>query len=247
MVHPEKRVPRITTLHQKLDLIAAQGIDLAVVLPVEEDVISMRPEEFAASILVCGLSAAKVIVGTNFAFGHGRMGTPKVLAALGRKMGFETVAVDPVTIGDVPVSSTAIRGFISKGQVEDACRFLGHPFVMCGRVIHGDKLGRTIGFPTANIDPAERMVVPDAGVYAVRVIVQGSEYTGVLNIGVRPTVGGEKMSIEVYIIGFSGNIYDEEISVAFHSRLRREVRFPDLEALKAEIQRDVERAVRLLG
>ncbi|MFA6666102.1 MAG: riboflavin kinase, partial [Armatimonadota bacterium] len=118
---------------------------------------------------------------------------------------------------------------------------------MCGRVVHGDKIGQTLGFPTANIDPAERIVVPDTGVYAVRTTVRGKEYTGVLNIGVRPTLGGRKTSIEVYIIAFSGNIYGEDISIAFHNKLRREVQFPNLEALKAEIQRDVERAVRLLG
>ncbi len=247
VLHPEKSIPRITTLEQKLNLIAAQGIDLAVVLPVEEEVISMLPEEFVSTILVKGLSTVKVIVGTNFAFGRGRAGTPQMLSALGRKMGFETIAVEPVKVGEIPVSSTAIRSLISAGQVETASRFLGHPFVMCGRVIHGDKIGQTLGFPTANIDPAERIVVPDTGVYAVRTTVRGKEYTGVLNIGVRPTLGGRKTSIEVYIIAFSGNIYGEDISIAFHNKLRREVQFPNLEALKAEIQRDVERAVRLLG
>ena len=247
VLHPEKSIPRITTLEQKLNLIAAQGIDLAVVLPVEEEVISMLPEEFVSTILVKGLSTVKVIVGTNFAFGRGRAGTPQMLSALGRKMGFETIAVEPVKVGEIPVSSTAIRSLISAGQVETASRFLGHPFVMCGRVVHGDKIGQTLGFPTANIDPAERIVVPDTGVYAVRTTVRGKEYTGVLNIGVRPTLGGRKTSIEVYIIAFSGNIYGEDISIAFHNKLRREVQFPNLEALKAEIQRDVERAVRLLG
>jgi riboflavin kinase/FMN adenylyltransferase len=237
----------ITTLEQKLALIGEQGIDLAVVLLLEKNVLDMTAEEFIEVVIHERLSATHVVVGANFVFGKGRGGDARLLRRMGEELGFEVAEVPPVCVGDIRVSSTAIRGLLADGKIEQAEALLGRPFLLEGIVVPGRGIGRSLGFPTANIEPAEGQIVPSKGVYAVLVVLDGVRYTGVSDVGIRPTVGGGSMRVEVYMIGFSGELYGRRLEVSFHHRLRDEVRFEDTEALKKEIQHDVGRAIRLLG
>jgi len=239
--------PYITTLRQKLGLIAQQGINLAVVLPLERRIIDMPAEEFVSSVLCEKLAALQVVVGTNFRFGRERSGDVRLLREMGTRLGFEVVAVSPIRVDGVTISSTVIRRLLVNGKVEMAGELLGHPFALEGRVVPGRGIGRDLGYPTANIQPAEKQVVPGSGVYAVSVQVYGKRWTGAANIGVGPTVGGREATVEVHILGFSGNILGEELQMFFHHRLRDEILFADAEALKAQIRSDIEQAAVIIG
>lgn len=245
-IHPESAPPSITTLNQKLDLIARQGMDLALVLPVDRSTIEMPAMQFVLDILCEKLNTQQVVVGKDFQFGKGKVGNVNLLREMGKELGFGVIAVASITVGEVQVSSTAIRQLISEGAVEDADEMLGHPFALAGTVVPGQGIGQALGFPTANIRPAENQILPRNGVYAVTVNPGRRWWVGVANIGTRPTVGGMGTTVEVYIIGFSGNIYGQELEVAFHHRIRDERKFPDTDALRGQISRDVEQALRLL-
>lgn len=243
LVNPSHPVPYISTLRQKLRLIEEQGMDIALVLPLDRELLDMPPEQFVTDILHERLCAVKLVVGANFRFGKGRAGNVQLLQEMGRELGFEVTAVPPVMADGRTVSSTAIRRLIAEGKTELANWMLGHSFSLEGTVVAGEEIGRTLGYPTANIQPAEKQIVPGRGVYAVQTCLG----IGVANIGARPTVGGQKTSIEVYILDFSGNIYGRELEVDFLHRLRDEVKFPDAEALKKQIEADIQRARQLIG
>ncbi len=246
-VHPEAAPGYITSIRQKIDLIAAQGLDAAVVLAADRKLLSMPAEEFVLEVLVEKLCVAEVVVGRSFVFGRGRAGNVELLRTMGSQLGFTVTVVPPVVVENAIVSSTAVRRLISGGEVELAATFLGRPFVLDGRVVPGKGLGRQLGFPTANVDPFERQIIPSNGVYAVGVNLEGAEASGVANIGSRPTFDAGAVSIEVYIIDFRDDIYGEEIQVAFRHRLRDEMRFPDAESLVGQIRQDVRRAKDMLG
>jgi len=243
LVNPSHPVPYISTLRRKLALIEERSIDIALVLPLERELLDMPAERFVTEILHARLCAVKLVVGANFRFGKDRAGNAQLLQRMGRELGFEVIAVSPVMVDGKPVSSTAIRRLLTEGKIELADSMLGHPFSLEGTVVAGEEIGRTLGYPTANIQPAEKQIVPGRGVYAV----QTELGAGVANIGTRPTVGGQKSGMEVYIVGFSGNIYGRELRVDFLHRLRDEVRFPDAEALKKQIGADIQQAMQLIG
>ncbi|MHB0997782.1 MAG: bifunctional riboflavin kinase/FAD synthetase [Armatimonadota bacterium] len=238
--------PYISTLDQKLRLIEEQGIDLAVVLPLRADILALTPEQFITDIICDKLNAVKVVVGTNFFFGKGRSGNVNLMQEMGAKLGFEVTSVQPVMIDNQTVSSTLIRSLISEGNVERAKTLLDHPFSLAGTVVEGQQIGRTLGYPTANIKPVEKQVIPGNGIYTVSTIIDDKRWPGVCSIGTRPTVGGVSATIEVYIIGFSGNIYGQKLEIEFHHRLRDEIRFEHLKDLIQQIGRDVERAMELM-
>lgn len=241
LVGKDGSVPYISTLEQKIELIEEQGIDLTVLLPLKTEILSLSPEQFVKDIICGKLSAIKVVVGTNFTFGRGRAGNVDLLRKMGAEMGFDVIAVPPLTVDNITVSSTLIRKYLQEGDVEKALELLGHPFVLEGTVVEGNRIGRTLGFPTANIKPVNKQVIPGNGIYAVSTFVDGVNWIGVCNIGSRPTVGGESITIEVYIIGYSGNIYGQKQKIAFHHRLRDEIRFAHVDDLIEQIGRDVER------
>lgn len=247
LVNPDAQIPYITTLDQKLRLISEQEIDVAVVLPLDRQVLRMSAEEFVSVLLHDGLKARHVVVGADFAFGKGRAGDVRLLEEVGPWYGFGVTVVPPVRVQGIGVSSTVIRRLLSNGKIDLASEMLGHPFALAGRVIEGERLGRTLGYPTANVEPDPSQVLPPRGVYAVTVDLKGTRWIGVANIGNRPTFTGRGLGVEVYIIGFSGNIYGEQLEVAFHHHLRGETRFPNVDALVTQIGLDVEDASRLLG
>lgn len=240
IVSPSSTTPYITTLDQKLELIAQQGIDLAVVLPLGRELLDMPAEDFVCDLLHHRLRTVQLVVGTNFVFGKGRAGNLDLLRQMGQTLGFKVLGMSPIKLDGSLVSSTVIRRLIANGNIDRANEMLGHPFVLQGEVIRGEGIGRTLGFPTANIRVPDRQVLPAKGVYAVTVHLDGERWLGAMNIGLRPTVGGRSTFVEVYIIGFSGDLYGRELRVEFHHRLREETHFPDVEALKRQIRADVE-------
>ena len=247
LTHPESPTRFITTLDQKLALIAEQGMDLTVVMPLEQRLLDMPAAGFVTDVLHGKLRGVQLVVGTNFAFGKGREGDLDLLRTMGSALGFEVVGVSPLRLDNFLVSSTVIRRLLAKGDVERANELLGSLFALEGEVVPGEGIGQTLGFPTANLRLPDRQIVPAKGVYAATVRFDGGRWIGAVNIGTRPTVNGQGVLVEVYIVGFSGNVYGKMLRVEFHHRLRDEMRFPDIEALKNRIRDDVRQIVNMLS
>jgi riboflavin kinase/FMN adenylyltransferase len=201
------------------------------------------PEEFVRDVLVGQVGASVVVVGENFRFGHRAAGHVEDLGRLMRKEGGEAVAVEVRALGeDAGISSTRIRALVSEGRVDEAAGLLGRPYVLRGEVVVGDRRGRTIGFPTANVLPDAEAVVPARGVYAGFVMVGDEKYAACTNVGVAPTFGRAESRIEAYLLDFDGDLYGRIVDVGFTRRIRGEKKFSGLEELKAQIRRDVEEA-----
>lgn len=242
LLAPERSPLYINTLDQRLKLILGAGADTVVVGRFDHELADLTPEEFVDQVLVSRLKAAIVVIGSNFKFGRKRSGDVEMLRTLGEKRGFRVVGVEPVVVHGAPVSSTRVRNALTRGDVELAAQLLGGPFTMLGKVVKGLGLGRKLGFPTANIEVAARQSVPADGVYAAHATFGNNSLPGVCNIGVRPTLDGHARTIEIYIDGFEDNIYGDELAIAFHARLRDEIKFDSLEKLAEQIARDVEDA-----
>ena len=238
VVAPDSAPKLLTTLEIKADLVAALGVRELVVIPFDGSFAAQSPQEFIDHVLVEQLGARRVSVGEDFRFGHRARGDAALLQA---QDAFETRVARMVELDGSVVSSTHIRGLIGAGDVEAAARFLGAPFQMRGTVVHGDKRGRTLGYPTANLVPDPRLVVPDHGVYACRARVDGVERAAAVNVGVRPTFKtGRGLLVEAFLLDFEGDLYGQTLALEFLSRLRGEKRFDSAEALIEQMDRDVE-------
>ena len=224
----------------KRDLIAGLGVDELVTIPFDRDFASKSAEEFVEEVLVERLGATVVSVGENFRFGKGAKGDPALLQS---RSEFETRVVALVEVEGETVSSTHIRGLVAAGDVERAARFLGAPFMLDGEVVSGDRRGRELGFPTANIVPPAHLAHPGHGVYAA----WAHGHMAAVNVGVRPTFEtGRGLLVEAYLIDFDGDLYGETLRIAFARRLRGERRFESAEALVEQMGQDVEDARRVL-
>lgn len=235
--------PRLIVLQaRKLELLEAAGAAFVVVQPFTLDYAKSSPAQFEAS-LFDGLGVGAIVVGTDFTYGQKRAGTVATLTEAAKARGAKVVAVAPVTVEGVVVSSSKIREYVLEGRVEAAARFLSRPFDLEGVVVPGAGRGRTIGFPTANIDTANELR-PAPGVYAIRVRVPGEETLrgGAANIGVKPTFGGGEVTIEAHLFDYSGDLYGQRLRVEFLERLRAEKRFGSANELSAQIARDLEAA-----
>ena len=239
---------RLTLSAERADALAALGVDILYELSFNHDFSLMTADDFVAKVLHDGLGARHLVSGQDFAFGHRRGGNTEFLAGRAESLGMGLTLVPPVTDAQGPLSSTRIRRALQDGYPERATSELGRPWAIRGMVMHGDKRGRTIGFPTANV-PLGRHLEPARGVYAVTVrLADGSVRKGVANIGRRPTVNaGAESRLEVNLFDFSGDLYDQDITVALHAYIRAEVRFPGLDALKAQIAADAAEARLLLN
>ena len=224
----------------KRDLIAGLGVDELVTIPFDRDFASKSAEEFVEEVLIERLCAEVVSVGENFRFGKGAKGDPDLLRSRGE---FETRVVPLVEVEGETVSSTHIRGLVAAGDVERAARFLGAPFMLEGEVVGGDRRGRDLGFPTANIVPSDHIAHPGHGVYAA----WAHGHMAAVNVGVRPTFEtGRGLLVEAYLIDFDADLYGETLRIAFARRLRGERRFETAEALVDQMKRDVDDARRVL-
>jgi riboflavin kinase/FMN adenylyltransferase len=242
LLDPARAPATLTTLDQKAELLDALGVDAFVVLPFTAELARRPAEDFVREVLVEALEARRVVVGENFRFGHQRLGDPAALEALGARLGFGVQAVSPVLHRGRPVSSSRVREALGRGRVEEARVLLGRPFFVDGRVVEGERRGRTLGFPTANLEIANE-TLPREGVYAARCRVPSGRWAGaVVNIGRRPTFGGDTVSVEAHLIDFDADLYGADLRTEFVGHLREERRFDGPEALVAQIRQDVWRA-----
>jgi len=243
-----ERAPRLLgSIEHRVELLGRLGVEIVGVLPFPI-IRDLAPAVFATEVLSDRLMARQVAVGADFRFGRDREGDLTLLTEAGARAGFEVKAVSLVTAaGGEVVSSSQIRSMLEQGEVEAAERMLGRPFELRGPVIHGDARGRAIGFPTANLHIPDRLAVPAYGVYAAWAHWEGLERPAVVNIGVRPTFGKDGRTVEAHLLGFDGDLYGVEMTLRFVERIRPEVRFDGVEALVAQIGRDVQAAAAILG
>ena len=239
VLHPEATPKLISTFPVKRDLIAGLGVEELVVIPFDRGFSEQSAEEFVHDVLIRRLGAEQVSVGENFRFGKGARGTAEFLA---RYDEFTTRIVPLVEAAGETISSSHIRGLVAAGEVDQAAEFLGGPFLFEGEVAHGDKRGRELGMPTANLVPDDAYVCPGHGVYAA----WAHGYPAAVNVGVRPTFEtGRGLLVEAHLIGFDGDIYGQQLRIAFLERLRGEKRFDSVDELVVQMNRDVEDAKRV--
>jgi len=237
---------RLTPFRAKTRLLELHGVDLLFALHFDAEFASLSADEFIETVLVKGLGVRHVIVGEDFCFGKGRKGNLALLQARGKELGFGVTTFGLLGEGDLfKISSTNIREALHDGKPEVAAALLGHPWTVEGRVESGDQRGRTIGFPTANVS-LEGYLEPALGVYAVRVELAGKHYGGVANFGRRPTFDKKDVLLEVHIFDYHGDAYGQPIVVSFISFLRPEMKFAGLDALKAQIAKDSDKAHEIL-
>ena len=244
---PDRVPPALSTPAQKAELLEALGVDTLVVLPFTRAVAGLSPDAFARDVLAVALGARHVVVGETFRFGHRQAGDAAILARLGGALGFTVQAVAPVLDDGRPVSSSRVRDALAAGDVVHAAALLGRAYFLDGTVVEGDRRGRTIGVPTANLETDEALL-PARGVYAGPCrLPDGRAALAVVNVGQRPTFGGRTVTVEAHLVDFAGDLYGAHLRQSFAVRLRDEQRFPGVEALVAQIRRDVELARALVS
>lgn len=242
-------LPRLSSVREKLTGFAAAGMAHALLLRFNAALTTVSAEAFVHRVLVGRLAAREIWVGGDFRFGHGRAGDVGLLEQMGRELGFATRVMPPVLVDGERVSASRVRSLLAAGDFAAAKSFLGHPFAIGGRVEHGNQLGRTLGFPTANIH-LHRRVSPLAGIYAVRASLGEGRcsWPGVASLGVRPTVNQvTEPLLEVFLFDFDGDLYGQRMTVEFVAKLRDEQKFANLDALKAQMDHDARSARTILG
>ncbi len=238
----------LNTFEEKADLLRQQNIDHLIRIPFTKEFSQITSQDFVTKILVDNIGTKKLVIGYDHRFGKNREGSFEQLKVNGPTYGFDVEEIPPQDIDHVTVSSSKIRKALEDGDIDAATHFLGRPYSISGRVVKGDKLGRVLGFPTANIDlDSHDKLIPVEGIYAVKVIYEKNEYGGMLYIGTRPTVDGSKRSIEVNIFQFEKEIYGESLHVSFIKLLRMDSKFQDLQSLKEQLHKDKEAAEKALG
>ncbi len=258
VVRPGTHPPQLSTLRRRADLAEELGIDVFCVLPFNPTMASQTPEEFAHSVLVEQLHAAEVVVGDNFTFGHKAAGDVPKLRDLGERFGFEVTGVSLFGEHTVTYSSTYIRSCISSGDVELAAEALGRPHRVEGVVVHGERRGRDLGFPTANVAPPEHAAVPGDGVYAAwftvldsatepEGITLGRRYPAAVSVGTNPTFSGRVRTVEAYVLDVDADFYGQHVAVDFVARLRGMEPFDSVESLIAAMTDDVDRTRTILA
>lgn len=238
VLQPSSPMRYLSTIEERLDWLAPLGLDYVVVFPFSLEASQIRARAFI-ELLAKRLQLSELLCGKDFALGYKREGNVEFLRALGRELGFSVTVVEPQTLDGQIVSSTRVRDLIAQGEMDAATQLLGRYPSVRGRVIEGDKRGRALGFPTANLAIAERRLIPADGIYAVRVKIGDTWYGGAANVGVRPTFDKGQRLVEVYIFDFDADLYDQMIEVHFVQRLRPEKKFESVDALIEQMKRDV--------
>ena len=239
VVQHDKSLKLIHTLEEKKQLLQRLGVDLLVVQPFNEAFAQLTAEEFVSTILVQHLNVKKVIIGYDHRFGRNRTANINDMRLFGEKYGFAVEEISVQEVDEVSVSSTKIREALNKGDIITAEHYLGTPYSLTGTVVHGLKLGRTLGYPTANIQVTEDYkLIPKDGVYAVYSYIGARKVYGMMSIGKNPTIEGKGASIEVYFFDFNGDLYDRELTIYFVKYLREERKFSSVALLKKQLQDD---------
>ena len=253
--HPRKIVSSVpgdvkllSTLTEKIKLLEKAGIDHLVVIPFDHVFANQSAEEYITQFLYQYFKPATVIIGYDHRFGKGRLGDYHLLEQYGEKLGFNVKEISEEILNEIVISSTKIRQSLLATDIKTANQYLGYPYFFDGIVIEGNKMGRTIGYPTANLHiSSEEKLIPGNGVYAVEIILKNSiSLKGMMNIGIRPTIDGKKRVIEVHIFNFNQAIYTESLVILIHHYLREEIKFNGLEELKNQLNIDKQQAINLL-
>jgi riboflavin kinase/FMN adenylyltransferase len=242
----DKAPARLSRLRDKYEAIAALDIDRLLCVKFDHAFAELTAAEFIEQILVHKLAVRFLVIGDDFRFGLKRQGDFALLVEAGKQHGFQVLSTDTLLHDQQRVSSTLLREALREGRLADVTQMVGHPYTITGRVAHGAKLGRTIGFPTANIH-LKRLVVPVQGVYAVKVLIADAIYFGVANIGFRPTVNGTRSQLEVHIFDFKGDLYGKQLQIHVCHKLRDEQKFPSFSALQTQITMDAQQARQWFG
>lgn len=230
----------LTTKEEKRRIFSQMGVDILIEFPLNRETAAISPEDFVTDILVSRMQTKFLAAGTDLSFGKNGAGNAALLGKMGPEYGFEVKTIDKISLEGIVVSSTHIRNLIEAGRMEQATAMLGMPYVIQGKVVHGNRIGRTLGFPTVNLVPAQDKLLPPNGVYYSEVRIGVKNYRAITNIGYKPTVTAEKvMGVESYLYDFSEEIYDEEIEVYLYKFKRPEMQFDGLEALQKQLQRDI--------
>lgn len=240
VLRPEQPPQLLTTIDRKIELIAELGVDELVAIPFTPQLSRQSAEDFCAEVLASALGARWVTIGANFRFGRGAAGDAALLRA---RPEFETEVVELVQQGDDSISSSRIRSLLAEGDVAGAAELLGAPYTIAGPVVEGDRRGRELNMPTANIEPPTDVILPAAGIYAALATMNGERRPAAVSIGVRPTfeTAGD-LVVEAHLIGFEGDLYGQLVGLVFLERLRDEVRFESADELVAQMQKDVQQA-----
>ena len=247
VLRPDKAPQLLMTKDQKLEALSRSGMQGIAVVRFTPELSQLDPEAFVRTVLVDWLHVVEVWVGANFLFGHERAGTFSVMRSLGARYGFRAEKIDPVRYKDFVVSSTRIRRLLAEGRVDEAGALLGHHYFIDGIVAKGAGRGRELGFPTANLETANELV-PPSGVYATTVTLDGVVHPSITNIGVRPTFGDvDRVIVETHVFDMDRDLYGAAARLSFVQRLRDERAFPDVDALRAQIDADCRVARRLFG
>lgn len=227
----------LNTACDRVSLLKEFGMDDVTVLPTDCQTLSMSYQDFLESLISRG--AVGFVCGNDFRFGKNGAGNADILESYCRERGLLCAVVPEQTMDGARISSTRIRALLEEGDVTQANKLLGHPHIFTGTVVFGQQLGRTIGIPTANLLLPEGLLTPKVGVYACKAMVDGIEYLAVTNVGSRPTVGGENVTVETHLLDFNGDLYGKALRLTFHKFLRQEKKFDSLEALKEQINEDI--------
>ena len=236
--NPNDEIKLLNTLNEKLNLLENANLDVVFLKSFDENFRNLTGEEFIRQILVQKLNVKHIIIGHDHVFGKNKSGNFELLQKLSKELDFVVQQLDAVKEGEFNISSTKIRNCLANGNIIGANKMLGYHYSVSGKVIDGKKLGRTIGYPTANIEVDELKLLPKKGAYIVEVYVKNKFYKGMLSIGTNPTVNGDKLTVEVYILDFNEDIYGDEITVKFRDFLHEEIKFESLEKLIERLDED---------
>ncbi len=237
----------LSTFEEKAELLASYGVQHLIKIPFTPQFSRLSSQEFIQQVLIDAIGTRKLVIGYDHRFGRNREGSFEHLMAHKDQYGFEVEEIPRQDIDHIGVSSTLIRNALSEGKVEIAASYLGRPYSFCGEVVPGDKIGRSLGFPTANLKiPQPYKLIPSDGVYAVKVTHNGKLWDGMLNIGVRPTIGGNEHRQEVHIMDLEQNLYGEELKILLIRQIRHEMKFNNLQELQLQLSRDKEEALSIL-
>lgn len=246
VLRPDKAPPLLMTKAQRIEALGRAGARAVAVVRFTRELSEWDPETFVRRVLVDWLRVSEVWVGANFLFGHDRTGNFSLLRLLGQRYGFRADKIDPVRYKEFVVSSTRVRRLVSEGRVDEAAALLGHAYYMDGTVVRGRQRGRELGFPTANL-ATDNELLPPHGVYATTTTIDGVIRAGITNVGLRPTFNETTPMVETHLLDFTGSLYGRTVRLGFVMRLREERRFPDVDALRAQIEADRRNAERLFG
>ena len=248
VLHENSEMKQLNTIEEKSTLLELAGIDNLIIHPFDKDFSRLTAEDFVKQVLIKKFNLKKIIIGHDHRFGRNRTANIDDLVAFGQTYGFEVEQISAEEIDDVTISSTKIRNALLEGNTSLASEYLGYNYILTGTVVKGKQLGRTIGFPTANIHIQEEYkLIPQSGVYIVKSTINSKVVFGMMNIGVNPTVDGTSQTIEIHFFDYNGNLYNQKITIALLQRIRSEQKFKSVEALKDQLAIDKETALSFIS